>query len=223
MNKAYFNLLATGLCAIGSFTVLSSANAQVTLIVQGVSPFENVTLQVGAPINIGPEGAYAGVYNLLVDGVPTPSFCIDVARDVFAGQVYTDYSYADLAVSPLAPSGPMGPAGAVDIEKLWAAYFPAATGNSQDAAALQAAIWLDIASHAGYTVTVNGNNLSNPVYAEAAGMLSSLPSLTAQANLVGLVSPSGQNYVIEVVPEPSTMALAGLGGLGLLLLRRQKA
>jgi uncharacterized protein (TIGR03382 family) len=33
---------------------------------------------------------------------------------------------------------------------------------------------------------------------------------------------SGQDLVIPAVSDPSTMALAGLGGLSLLLLRRRK-
>ena len=220
-------LMAGGICALGLFTALFSASAQVTLTFNGVSPGATVILQAGAPLSIGPEGVYAGIYNQTINGVATPSFCIDVARSITAGQTYTDYNYTDLSLAPLPPAGPMGGSAAIDIEKLWAAYFPAATGNSQDAAALQVAIWLEVAANVGYPLSVNGNNLSDPVYSEAAGMLNSLPNLTAQANLVGLVSPTGQNYVVPgtfvtVVPEPTTLALAGLCGLAGLILRRRK-
>jgi hypothetical protein len=46
---------------------------------------------------------------------------------------------------------------------------------------------------------------------------------------IGVISPTGANYpevdnfVLTVVPEPSTMALSCLGGLGALLLKRKKA
>jgi PEP-CTERM motif len=229
MKNASRNLLAGGICATALFSALFSANAQVTLQLDSVNPGEGVVLQVSGSFNIGPEGVYAGIYNQIINGVhpTTPSFCIDVARDITIGQLYTDYSYADLSLSPLAPSGPTGASGAVNIEKLWAAYLPAAMGNSQDAAALQVAIWKEVAVNVGYTITVNGNDLSDPVYAEAINMLNSLPNLTAQASLVGLTSPTGQNYVVPgpsilTVPEPSTLALAGLGALGTLLLRRRK-
>jgi hypothetical protein len=191
-----------------------SASA-VTLTFNGVSPNEIVNLTVSSPSFSG--GVYAGIYNQTVDGVATPSFCIDVARQISAGQTLNDYSYTDLALAPLTPAGPMGSAVATDIEKLWAAYYPAASVTNQDAAALQVAIWEDIAAKVGtYTITVSGNPL---VTTEAANMLGSLSSLTAQADLVGLVSPDGQNYVVPAdlapVPEPTTAGcfLLGLGAL----------
>ena len=62
---------------------------------------------------------------------------------------------------------------------------------------------------------------NDPVTTEATTMLGSLDSLTAQANLEGLVSPDGQNYVVPVsnvepVPEPMTAGcfLLGLGAWG---------
>ena len=192
-----------------------SASAQVTLTFDGVSPEEIVTLQVGSPINFGPGGVYAGVYNQTVDGVATPSFCIDVSREITLDETFTDYSYTNLASAPLSPAGPMGSSVATDIEKLWAAYYPDASETNQDAAALQVAIWEDIASSVGYTLTVSGNDA---VTDEAAAMLANLPNLTDEANLVGLVSPDGQNYVvpsIEPVPEPTTAGcfLLGVGTL----------
>jgi len=160
------------------------------------------------------SGVYAGIYNLTVDGVATPSFCIDVA-DENNGNTFTDYFYSDLASSPLAPGGPMGSTAATDIEKLWARYYSPSMG-SQDAAALQVAIWEDMAINSGgnnggnYTLTVSGND---PVTSEASTMLDSLPDLTAEANLIALTD-DGQGYVVTV-PEPTTAGcfLLGLGAL----------
>jgi len=163
-------------------------------------------------------GVYAGIYNLIVDGVATPSFCIDVA-DENNGSAFTDYYYTDLASAPLAPAGPMGSAAATDIEKLWAAYYSPSMG-SQDAAALQVAIWEDIAAKATtpYSITVSGNDPNDAIYSEAAGMIANLPNLNIQADLMGLVGPNGpnneQSYVVAV-PEPTTAGcfLLGLGAL----------
>ena len=187
-----------------------------TLTFNGVSPGDVVTLQINNAFTFGPGEVYAGIYNQTVDGMATPSFCIDVSRQIYAGQTFNNYSYTDLSLAPLAPAGPMGSAAATDIEKLWAAYYSPSM-NNQDAAALQVAIWEDVAAKVGtYSITVSGND---PVTTEAATMLGSLSSLTAQADLVGLVSPDGQNYVVPAdlapVPEPTTAGcfLLGLGAL----------
>jgi hypothetical protein len=106
----------------------------------------------------------------------------------------------------------MGAGVATDIEKLWAAYY-SPTMYNQDAAALQVAIWEDIAAANvnTYTITVSGND---PVTTEAATMLDNLGNLSVEADLVGLVSPDGQSYVVAV-PEPTTAGcfLLGLGAL----------
>jgi hypothetical protein len=167
----------------------------------------------GLTVNIVTSGGgfsgdgLAGIYNLKVDGVDTPSFCIDVFRLSPPGsQSYTPVS---LASAPLSPAGPMGSAAAVDIEKLWAAYFGGATGSALEAAALQVAIWKDIGSYVGYTVVVNGDNASDSVVIRAGQMLASLSSLTAQASLHALVNDTYQNYVVPI-PEPTTLIAGAL-------------
>ncbi len=208
IQKLQLAIVAAGLAG----TMSTSA---ATLTFDGVGPEEDVTLQVAGAFTFGPSGVRAGIYNQTVDGVETPSLCIDMARDISNGETFTDYSYTDLALAPLTPAGPMGSAAATDIEKLWAAYYPAASVNNQDAAALQVAIWEDIAVNVGtYSANFSGND---PVTTEAANMLASLGSLTDQADLQGLVSPTGQNYVVAV-PEPTTTDcfLLGLGALACL-------
>ena len=197
--------------------VAMGASAQITLTYNGVNPGEDITIQSSGAISFGPELAAAGIYNSTVDGVPTQTFCIDVFRDITVGETFTDYSYTNLSSAPLSPAGPMGAAAAVDISKLWAAYFPAASVGNQAAAALQVAIWEDISQQVGtYTLTFSGNT---PVTTEAAAMLASLPTLTAQANLEALVSPDGQGFVVPV-PEPTT-AGCFLLGLGVLVFHRR--
>ena len=217
MKKSRFNLWAAGLCVAGLFTCILPADAQVTVTFNGVSPEEDITLQIAGAITFGPGAVQAGIYNQTVNGVVTPSFCIDVFRESTAGETLTDYNYTDLSLAPLNPAGPMGASAAIDIEKLWAQYFPAASANNQDAAALQVAIWQEVAQSVGtYTLTFSGND---PATTEATTMLASLPNLTAQANLKGLISPSGQNYVVPTpAPEPTTAGcfVVGLGVLACL-------
>jgi hypothetical protein len=204
VRKLQLAIMAAGLAGA------MSASA-VTLTFDNVDPSQTVNL-TDPWIS---SGANAGIYNLTVDGVATPSFCIDVA-DENNGNTFTDYYYTDLAAAALAPAGPMGSTVATDIEKLWAAYYSPSM-DSLDAAALQVAMWEDIAAKAitPYSITVSGND---PVTTEATAMIANLVNLSAQADLVGLVGPNGpsgeQSYVVAV-PEPTTAGcfLLGLGAL----------
>jgi len=206
IRKLQLAIMAAGLAG-----AMSASATTVTL--NNVDPNEVVNLTNSSTLFSG--GVYAGIYNLTVDGVATPSLCIDVFRENTGGTL-SDYYYTDLALAPLAPASPMGAGVATDIEKLWAAYY-SPTMDAQDAAALQVAVWEDIAAANvnTYTITVSGND---PVTDEAANMLGNLVNLSAEADLVGLVSPDGQNYVVPV-PEPTTMTIIIAGALLLLPLR----
>jgi hypothetical protein len=211
MRKLQLAILAAALAGV------SSASASLTVVIDTPNPSQIVNLVVtpaaGSLVSAFNGGVYAGIYNETVDGVFTHSFCIDVAHDVYVGEVFNDYSYSALASAPATPAGPMGAATAINIEKLWAQYYTAAQadGSGVMAAALQLAIWeiegggqLLGNGNPGYTVTASGNN---SVTTETATMLTALTGLTAEADLVAIVSPDGQSYVVAV-PEPTTM-LAG--------------
>jgi hypothetical protein len=201
IQKLQLAIMAVGL--VGAMSASASVINPVTVTFDNVNPSETVNLADPWITS----GANAGIYNLTVDGVATPSFCIDVA-DVNNSDTFTDYYYNDLASSPLAPAGPMGSTAATDIEKLWAAYYSPSMGN-QDAAALQVAIWDVIAANAtpSYTVTVNNNDPTDPIYGEAIAEIANIPNITSHADLVALVGPNGssgeQSYVVAV-PEPAT-------------------
>jgi hypothetical protein len=215
----------------------SSASASLTVIIDSPNPSQIVTLTVtpagGSLVpSFGPAGVYAGIYNETINGVFTPSFCIDVAHDVYVGEQFTDYSYAALADAPDTPAGPMGAPTAIAIEKLWAKYFAAAQADTSGvtAAALQVAIWETEGGgqvlgngSPGYTVTESDGA---GVSALVATMLGALPSLTAEADLVAIVSPDGQSYVVAV-PEATTVIAAAflllpLGASTLRILRRKR-
>jgi hypothetical protein len=231
MRKTQLAILAVALAAAGS------ARASLTVIIDTPNPSQIVTLTVTpAPLSavpaFGPGGVYAGIYNETIDGVFTPSFCIDVAHDVYVGQTFNDYSYAALSAAPDTPAGPMGAATAIDIEKLWAKYYTAAQADSSGvtAAALQVAIWKVEGGgqplgngNPGYTVTESD---SAGVSTLVATMLTALPGLTAEADLVAIVSPDGQSYVVAV-PEATTMVAGALlllpfGASTLRILRRNR-
>lgn len=204
MKRLQITVLAAALA------VASTASASVTLELvsvgqPGQNNYQTVTLQAGSPVNINESGVEAGFYNLLVNGVATPAFCIDIATAQTEGALYNDYNYTPLASAPTSVAGPMGATAAANIGKLWAAYYTQASSSSVNAAALQVAIWETVAAGAGYTLTVSGNSA---VTTQADTWYNSLGSLTAQADLVALTD-SGQAYVVPV-PEATTMIAAVL-------------
>lgn len=221
--------LRIALSLVGALAVASSASASVTLELvsvgqPGMNNYQTVHLQAGSPVNINQSGVEAGFYNLLVDGVATPAFCIDIATDQHVGlPLYTDYNYTPLASAPTSVAGPMGATAAANIEKLWAAYYTDASSSSVKAAALQVAIWEVVAAGTGtYTLTVSGNS---DVTSQATTYYNSLGSLTAQADLVALTD-NGQAYVVPVPEARSLIAgallLLPLGASTLRILRKSR-
>ena len=222
MKKLHVAILAASLA-----TAMTASATMVTY--NGTAPGQVIPVTISG---VGTVSGWAGVYNLTVDGVATPSFCIDVYRDIQSGQGAGNYQYASLDTAPLAPSGPMGLAAAVNVEKLWAAYYASATSLSNpnrnyDSAVLQLAIWEEIAVGSGHTVSGSGTYQT-----DAQALLLTLGSLTAQADLVALVEPPpGDTHTLQefVVPVPeATTMIAGallllpLGASTLRILRRNR-
>ena len=202
-----------------------TASAQVDLTLDSVgSPGNNDYASVGtvtivansiAPntgININESGVEAGVYNLTVNTVATPSFCIDIADNQSEGTLYNNYSYTSLALAPNTPAGPMGATAAATIERLWAQYY-APNMTALQAAGLQVAIWEEVALGNGtYSLTVSGNT---PITQQAANDITGLNQTGPEADLVALVStagpsdPVGQGYIVAV-PEATTVIAGAL-------------
>jgi hypothetical protein len=191
----------------------SSASAQITLTLNNVSPEEDVYISASGAYNLASTDVQSGIYNLTVNNVATPSYCIDIATEQTENIQYTDYNYAALASAPISEAGPMNALGAADVEKLWAAYYTDSLTSQTVASALQVEIWNVVAiGNTDYSVSWSG--LNTDTSDEIITMQDALPGLTAEANLMALVSPSGQAYVVAV-PEPTTAGcfLLGLGAL----------
>jgi hypothetical protein len=201
----------------------SECVAQLNVTIDTPNPSEDVYISINpvgssqVPTQDGVD-VIAGIYVETVNGVVTPGFCIDVAHDVYIGEVFNNYSYSSLANAAAPPAGPMTGTEAVDIEKLWAAYYTQAQGSALDAAALQVAIWETLGNGQplgngapGYTVT-DGNHsdsTTTAVFNQAQTYINSLSGLQAEADLGAIVSPTGQAYVVAV-PEPTTMISGAL-------------
>ena len=169
--------------------------------------------------------AYAGVVNILADGVPMDAFCIDPFH--FSSTTALNYNWVELQNAPkdgLTYDGPMGVIAADKISKLWAmAYSPTLTAF--DAAALQLAIWEVVGGT--YFKWNDPAPTTYDVYNEAQSLLNRLATYQGpKADLVALksVDQRGQDYVVARVPDGgATAALLGLGLLALSLARRARA
>ena len=190
--------------ALASLLLLSATSTNATSVTVkelSVAPAKIVNINVTGFYS---GGAYAGIVNMLVDGVDTDGFCIDPFH--FSSTSSLQYEKVSLADAPkdFLPTftGDMGVLKAEKISKLWAmAYSPAMT--AERAAAMQIAIWEIVA---GDLFSVSGSDYG------AATLLAQIDTYTGPAaNLIALTGP-GQDYVIATVPEAgATLLLLAIG------------
>lgn len=202
--KLYF----VGRCAgVLGLTILTSLSASaITVQEVGVNPEEVVAINctLGNDLNV-----YAGINQLVVDGVPMNGFCIDPFHYSLSSS--SGYSYVPLTSAPKGHA--MDQPTAIKIEELWANYY-APGMSAENAAGLQIAIW--------ELVGAGTFSLVNPAADYGAGtMLGSLGTFSGQpADLIALTGP-GQDYVVPVPDSGTTVALLGLALCGLGAVRRR--
>ncbi|MCE9618477.1 MAG: hypothetical protein K8R92_01030 [Planctomycetes bacterium] len=178
-------------------------------------------------------GVYSGQQVLNVTNSSNTSAFANGSYLVYCGDVYQfspggPSPYSVVAIDLIPNAAPMGAAKAAAIADLYAfangAQFSA---NAAYACAFQLAVWETITDFGG-PLGVGSGAFQATGYSGAAGVY--LANLLAavgsggSANLVGLQSPSYQDYIVEVsgnVPGPGSLALVGMGGL--LTMRRRRA
>lgn len=219
MNK----LLAVGLLLVGS-PVATAGPISVTLNSLGAGA--NVHIQV---VEVGHSGlqsfdAFAGVFNMTLNGQSFQSFCIDTAHEVKVGQTY------QVLQTPVETGLSYGP----QMEYLYTKYLAAALTNNNEAAALQIALWdlvdggesLLTGSQFRYTDTNSPiYNMANSFIAEAkaftpppSGSVGSWLDASPSGNSLGrgqsLIGPPAPgfhpNVTIAPAPPGAVLALSGL-------------
>ena len=196
-------LLLSGMCHLQATAV--------TVQEDGISPYEIVSITVPIPYS---GGVYAGLNQLLVDGVLTNGFCIDPFHFSVSGP--QPYYVVDLTSAPkddhLIAGSHMTGAEAVLISELWALAYSGIGNDAAKAAALQIAIW-EVVGGSDFQLTSADDF--------GAGQLLSMveaPNYSGPtANLLALTGP-GQDFVIAGDPVPdggTTLALFGLALAGL--------
>jgi hypothetical protein len=132
----------------------------------------DVTLQL---VEVGHSGlqsfdAFAGVFNMTLNGKSFTSFCIDTAHEVSVGQTY---SVQQKAVESGLTYGPQ-------MEYLYAKYIGTAVHNNTEAAALQIALW-DLVNGGQSLLTgttFRYTDTKSPIYTEAVNFIAEAKAYT---------------------------------------------
>ncbi len=127
------------------------------------------------------------------------------------------------------PGSEVGTSKAGYLAELWGRYYDDALLSGSNAEAFSAAVWEIIyealpSTSSNWDVTVwnetaSSFKASNVDTALANQWLHSLDGTGPKADLVSLTNSSHQDFLVEV-PEPTSLALIGVGGLALLRRRR---
>ena len=171
------------------------------------------------------DGVWAGCY--LADIQDSSSNQIALAYKSFCMNALLDPPFTYTAVTAVAAT----PAA---FEWMWGTYYDEVVSDPVKAAAFQLAYWevthetsgiYDVASGSFYmsnlvTTSVNNNGATFNDLVSYANVYLTSNTWTNRAELLMLPANGYQPFIIEIVPEPATMALLGLGGL--LLSRRKK-
>jgi hypothetical protein len=217
----------------------ASANPQYSVTLNSLGAGEDVTVQI---VPVGQTGlqsveAFAGVFNMTLNGQSFETFCIDTSHEVTVGQTYSVYQ------TPVQS----GLTNGAQMEYIYATYLSQALTNDVDAAALQIALW-DLVNGGQSLLTGSTfryTDTSSPIYAQAeyyidqalaytppaGGSVGSWEDASASGNalgrgqsLIGPPTPGDFTPFVAAVPAPSGVVLAVSAfttlGTGWLLRRR---
>jgi hypothetical protein len=188
---------------IGGFLALAIHAEAIFVEETGVSPNEIVGINV---TNFYTGRVYAGINNLLVDGVAMKSFCIDPFH---WSRNSPGYNYVPLADAP--KEHLMGAAKAEEISKLWAMdYSPHMT--APQAAGFQIAIW-EIVGGSDFSLVLGQSDYGASV------LLQDVANYHGNgARLIALTGP-GQDFCVQVPDSGTTLGFLAMTLLCLVFVR----
>lgn len=196
---------------LGTFLTASIASADIVTY-NGMGLKNNVKIHASGTLADGMTVG-TGQLDVTYQGDDYMGYCVDIDHYVGSGEV-EEWGVSDLN------NGDM-------VAFLFETYSDGIV-TGQAAAALQVAIWEVINETEGSFDAGSGYfSISNnaDVLVAANVLLAALPSTyPSQWDLTVLHSDCKQDILIGVnpVPEPATLALLGIGGIGMLLRRKQK-
>ena len=211
-NRSILIFTASLLASIAGYATPLTIGEIVAVKEVSVSPGRVVSIHAST---LGDQSVWAGITNLLVDGLPVNSLCIDPFQ--WSSNSPLNYVVTDLAAAPIGVYA-MGGDSANKIKNLWAMNFASALSDltGKTAAGLQIAIWETLG---GTNFSVVGDDYN------AGTMISNLSDYQGLgADLVGLSNELNQDYVVQNVPDGGvTIALLGVGLLALAAFRKLRA
>jgi hypothetical protein len=230
------NLFAVGLLlACGS---LATAGPIYSVTLNSLGAGEDVTVQI---VPVGSSGlvsvdAFAGVFNMTLNGQSFATFCIDTSHEVTVGQTYM------VEQTPVES----GLTNGAQMEYIYSQFIGTAINNDVDAAALQIALW-DLVNGGQSLLTGSTfryTDTSSPIYAQAeiyiadalaytpppSGSVGSWEDASASGDSLGrgqsLIGPpdsnTNSNTVVTPAPPGGVLALSALASLGMGRLVRRR-
>jgi len=167
-----------------------------------------------------------------------PVVCVDLSQSIYLGATTSFFNVAPMLNSTTMvasgyPSVTFDATRTKNMEKLWGAFYSQAD-TANGAAAFQLAAWdiafdntLDLTYQAGDQLWVDPSNTQAGVTSLAESWLTQIKNDTSNAlhltPLSLLQDPSTQDLITpSPVPEPASLSVLALGGLGLMIRRKRR-